>query len=800
MDRSTFRQLLTQKIFVIDGAMGTMLQAHLPSDYCMEKANLEKQDLILSVHAAYAEAGADIITTNTFGGSRIKLNTYSLASQAREINFAAAQIARRAANGKALVAGCIGPTGKLVEPLGDLSFDEAYEAFKEQAESLAEGGADVFLLETFADLREIKAAIMAARDAADLPIMASMTFEDNFKTFTGTDPETAAVVLAGLDVDAIGVNCSTGPEPMLEAAGRYMQAADKPIFVEPNAGLPRLEDTGEKAAYLIKPEDLAGFAGKFADIGVNLVGSCCGSSPEYTRAIKQAVNSKKPVQRQIEPGLRLASRVKTVLIGENMPFCIIGERINPTNRQDLIDSLSASKIGAVQDEAGKQAEEGAHILDVNIGAPGIDETGLMEKVITGVENAVHTPVCIDTTNPLALEAALKACSGKPLINSVNGSTESLEQIIPLAKKYGAGLLCLAVGEKGIPKTPEARLAVLKTIVAHAEKAGIDRNNLICDCLTLTVSAEQKRAEATLRAIQMVKDELKLPTVLGVSNISFGLPERSLINSTFLSMSMAFGLDAAIMNPGDARMMETVRAASVLTVRDRDSRHFVAGYQKKKKKTSKTGQETPVDPSGSIYQAVIMGNRDDIQGLVKSAIESGIKPADINNNMLIPAIEEVGRQYDRKEIFLPQMILAAETMQRAFKTLEPFFAAGERKISGKVLLCTVKGDVHDIGKNIVALFLKNQGFEVIDLGKDVDKTDIISAAVSQKPDIVGLSALMTTTMTAMPEIIQHIRKSGAGCKVIIGGAVVNKSYAQEIGADGYAKDGVSAVELVKSLMA
>lgn len=797
MKKSEFKERLKNEILILDGVYGTMLQPHLPAGACVDKANLDQPELVGGVCQAYVDAGADLVSTNTFGANRIKLDEYGLGDRTTEINAAAAKITRQHAKNR-WVTGVIGPSGKLVEPLGDLTFDETYEVFKEQALALANGGADCFLLETFSDMKEIKIAVMAIRENTDLPIMACMTYGEDFLTFTGTDPVTAANVLISLGVDAMGVNCSTGPEPMLEVLGRYASFTDIPLVVEPNAGIPRM--SGEKVSWDITPEQMAGYAENFVQIGANIVGTCCGSTPEFTKALYHTIKNRHPLSRQKQPGLSLSGRSQTVMIGSGLPFGIIGERINPTNRDDLADALTHDRISLIQKEAQDELREGAHLLDVNIGVPGLDDVAMMGRVVRGIENTAPVPLVIDSTNPKAIEAALRESPGKCLINSVHGSEESMNAIIPLAAKYGAGLLCLAVGEKGIPKTAEARLDVLKKIIERTDRAGIPRSHLICDCLTLTVSAQQKRAEATLKAIQMVKEDLGLPTVLGVSNISFGLPERSLINATFLSMAMAVGLDAAIMNPGDQRMMETVRAASVLSVRDKDSKAFVASHQKKKKsKKTDSGSEKDGPAIHPVYQAVISGNADEIENLVTAALDAGQTALSINNEMLIPAIQEVGRRYDRKEVFLPQMILAAETMQKGFAVLEPHFQHGDVHSAGKILLCTVKGDVHDIGKNIVGLFLKNEGFEVIDLGKDVTDQEIIRQTEVHSADVVGLSALMTTTMVEMPVVIEGLKSAGLKARTIVGGAVVTKTYAKEIRADAYAKDALDAVAKIKELV-
>lgn len=797
MKKSTFRQRLENEILVLDGVFGTLLQSHLPAGTCPDLANVERPDLVESIYRAYVDAGADIISTNTFGANRIKLNEFRLGHRTREINSAAVRLAKKAVKDR-WIAGVIGPTGKLVEPLGPLGYDETYDLFLEQGLALAEGGVDLFLLETFSDLKEIKIVVMALREHTDLPIMASMTYGEDFLTFTGTDPVTAANMLISLGADAVGVNCSTGPEPMLEVLGRYAAFSDHSLFVEPNAGLPRMH--GKSIVYHVTSEDMTGYAERFVQIGANIVGTCCGSTPEFTSRLRDRLKGLRPVSKRSNPALHLSSRVKTVSLGAGLPFGVIGERINPTNREDLAEPLRSGKIGTIQQEALKQVKEGAHLLDVNIGVPGTDEAVMMGKVIRGIENVVQHPLSIDSVSPKAIESALRESPGKMLINSVNGEEASLKSILPLVKRYGAGAICLAVGDQGIPKTAEERIEVLKHIVQKAEEIGIRRQDLVCDCLTLTVSAEQKRAEQTLKAVRMVKEELGLPTVLGVSNISYGLPDRSLINSAFLSMAMGAGLDAAIMNPGDSHMMETVRAASVLTVRDRDSKTFVDTYRKKKiEKEPKETKTFNWDKGREIYDAVVSGNREEIVHLVEEALRSDQNAQEINEHSLIPAIQEVGRRYELRELFLPQMIMAAETMQRAFDVLKPHFDSRESQPKGKVLICTVKGDVHDIGKNIVSLFLKNNGFEVIDLGKDIATETIVDEALKKNTHVVALSALMTTTMTEMPKVIAALRAAGSDAKVVVGGAVVTKRYANEIGADGFAKDGISAVKMIEQFV-
>lgn len=790
--RKDLRNILGKEVLVLDGAMGTQLQRHGVTGV-PEAAVLESPDLVRTIHRAYAGAGADIVSTNTFGANRVKLQAFGLGKSVREINHRAAVLAREGGAG-AWVAGCIGPTGQLLRPSGPLHFEEAFQVFGDQVRVLADAGVDLFLLETFSDLREIKAAVLAIREHTDLPVFASMTYADGFLTLTGTDPQTAITVLESLGVDAVGVNCSTGPEPMLEIVGRYAAESHLPVLVEPNAGMPDLH--GHEIRYPVGPGEMAGVSRRFVELGASIVGTCCGSTPEFTVELCRAVKGMRPLSRKTCGQLKLASRTRTVVIGAEQPFCVIGERINPTNKKELSRDLLEGGMGIVRREAHEQVREGALCLDLNTGVPGGDEPVLMAAAAEAAEEA-GVPLVIDTVNPEALEAACRHAAGKVLVNSVSGESRSLDAVLPLAKRYGAALLCLAVDEQGIPATARQRLKILERIVDRALSLGIPRQNLICDCLTLTVSAQQKRAQATLEAVALVRKTLDLPTVLGVSNISYGLPDRSVLNATFLSMAMAMGLDAAIMNPADARMMETVRAASVLTVRDRDSRSFVSAHGKKKKAPpSKPASK----PAQRLKEAVITGNRDIIERLVSENLESGLSAAEINQNILIPAIRDVGSRYDRKEIYLPQMILSAETMQAAVERLKPHFAVGDSKEKGAVILCTVKGDVHDIGKNIVGLFLGNHGYRVVDMGKDVPAERIVQKTRETGARLVALSALMTTTMGEMKTVIDALHEDKSPAMVIVGGAVVTRPWADSIGAHGYAGDAASAAALADKLLA
>jgi len=796
---------LKNKILVYDGAFGTMLQGKglLTPGVCPEELCLTHPDDIIDIHRQYVDAGANVIETNSFGASSLKLQEYGLEKKTREINTAAVKLAKQAAKGRAYVAASIGPLPKQLEPLGDLTFDEAFNIYAEQAALLENAGADLLIIETMSDIKEAKAAVIAAKSATKLPVQAQMTFEKGKWTVSGTPPEVAAVVLGACGADIIGANCSSGPEELLETLRTIGLYFDGFISVLPNAGLPEL--VNGKTVYRATPEYMADYALKFAKLGVNLVGGCCGTNPGHIRAIAKALKNKKPAKRVWIGGLTLASRTKVVRIADETIPLVIGERINPTNRKDLFADLSAGKMTVTRSDAVTQVKNGAAVLDVNMGAAGMNEVELMKQAVANIQNTVEVPIAIDTMSAEALEAGLKEYAGKPLINSVNGKAKSIASVIPLAAKYGAALIGLTINEKGIPKKVAERIAIAKKIVAQSEKAGIRKEDILIDCLTLTVSSEPEGAKLTIGAIEELK-ALGLKVSLGVSNISFGLPNRKLINSSFLSMAVGAGLDGAIINPNDAQMMDAFLAASVLANRDKLAANYIAKMRERDAaKTGSAAGKAPVetrslDVKDRLFNAILYGERDGIKDLVVEGMASGLAPFDINMKILVPALEEVGRRFDRKEYFLPQLILAADTMRVAFETLKMQMKEGEgEKSAGKVIIATVEGDVHDIGKNIVIAVLENYGFTIIDLGKNVPCKDIVASAKKHKADIVGLSALMTTTMTEMEKVTAALREEGLPAKTVVGGAVITPGYAKKIGADGYAKDAVDAVKVIRELL-
>lgn len=796
----SFKERVQKEILVIDGAMGTLLQQRgLPAGWCPEEWNLSHPKIIQEVHRLYLEVGADIITTNTFGAIKVKLADYGLEEKVKELNHAAVTLAKEVAKPYgAMVAGSVGPLGKFLQPLGTLSFDEAYQLFFEQCSALVEAGVDLILFETFGDIGEMRAALIAAADAGDVPVVASFTFDETGRTFTGTDPETAAVVAERLGVAAIGVNCSVGPGQLTGVVQALGRSTNLPILVSPNAGMPEIVDGC--TVFRETPENMADYAVHFVDFGASILGGCCGTTPRHIKAIYQAVKDLAPKVRSQRFGLRVASRVKTVNIDPKGRPLAIGERLNPTGKKALQAEIREGKTEITRRDALAQVEAGAAILDVNVGVGGVDQVAAMERAVNAVQVLVDAPLCIDSTDPVVIEHALKLYHGKALINSVNGEEKSLETIIPLAKRYGAALIGLTLNDQGIPPTAEERLAVARKIVEKAEAQGIPRQDLMIDTLVLTVSAQPEGVPETLKAITMVKEQLGITTSLGVSNVSFGLPNRGIINASFFAMALGAGLDAAILNPQEQRMMETLRASAVLSGRDLRAEHYITLEQASGAKVpAKKEEQIATTPKEVLYQAVLSGDKDNILDHIEKALTDGISPMEILDQALLPGIEEVGRRYGAGIYFLPQLIMAGETMTKSFQRLRPELAKGPSKKLGTVILATVKGDIHDIGKNIVSVMLANHGFEVIDLGKNVDNEEILDAAVKHQAKLIGLSALMTTTMIHMPDLIKKVKERGLDCRIMVGGAAVTAQFANEIGADGYAVDAVEAVTIAKKLV-
>ena len=788
------------KIEIFDGAMGTMLQAGgLQPGACPELMNVENPEVVKNIHRAYIEAGATIIETNTFGASPLKLEHYGLTDRMAELNAAAVKIAKTAAQGRAKVAGSMGPTGRFIEPLGDLAFDEAYDNFFAQAQALAQAGADYLIIETCIDIQEMRAALLAAKDACDIPVICQLSYSEDGRTVTGTDPQSAAILLNAMGADIIGVNCSLGPEELVPIVKTLAENCNCPISVLPNAGMPYLKDG--QTVFPMGPEDFGKWGVKLLKAGASYLGGCCGTTPEHIRELAKAVrNLPLPERRPPAKRLWLTSRSKSVCIDRKMPTRLIGERINPTGRKKLAAEIRDGSLLGIKKEAVNQVKAGAHLLDVNMGVGGIDQTAAMAKAVTEIAQLTDVPLAIDTSDAAALEAGLKAYPGRALINSVSYEPERIEKFLPLAKRYGAAILCLPITPDGVPKTAEERIEVMHKIIAAAKEQGLDDGDFLLDALVMTVSADKHACYEVLITLQMYRERFGYPTTMGLSNISFGLPNRPLINSTFFAMCLAAGLDAPIMNPYDESMQNTLMASAALLGDDPNglaySKNAANLAVPKAAAAAKVTEQTPLE---AIKQAVIDGEKDEVPLLVENALNAGIDANTITEQALTAAMTDIGVDFGAGRMFLPQVLLSAETMRAAFNKLKELTPVSQAPKQGTVVIATVKGDVHDLGKNITGALLANSGFKLIDLGKDVDSTEIVKAAIENNADIVGLCALMTTTMVQIDKVIADLKEAGCAAKVMVGGAAVTQEYADSAGADAYAPDGVKAVELAKELV-
>lgn len=783
-------ETLKEQRLLLDGAMGTMLQKKgLPIGLEPEYFNLSHPEIVTEIHQAYVNAGADVITANTFQANRVKLKEEELSA----IITAAIHLAK-AANPK-YVAYDMGPIGQLMAPMGTLSFDDAYSIFAEQAIVAEQAGADVVILETMSDLLETKAAILAIKETTSLPIFCTMTFQEDGRTFVGTDPLTAVLTLQSLGIDAVGVNCSLGPVELMPVIETILKYAKIPVMVQANAGLPEIEDG--QTVYRISVAEYGQAAKKMVEKGVRIVGGCCGTTPDFIRELRGIIDSLPVIDPVPEIVTAVTSGSQSVILNNGLH--LIGERINPTGKKRLKEALRNNELSYLLKEALKQVEAGADILDVNVGLPEIDESKMMQQAVQEIQGIVTVPLQIDSSSVTAIETGARYYNGKPLINSVNGKEESMKAIFPIVKKYGGVVLGLTLDETGIPETAEARLAIAEKIVRTAAEYGIPKEDIMIDPLVLTASAQQAQVKVTLETLRLLRERLGVLTVAGLSNVSFGLPNRELMNSTFLASAVAAGLTTPIVNPLSELLMNTVRALKVINNQDREATDYIEKSQEMTITATEKKQESIKKDAGTLdlKELILKGQKEEAPILTKQLLETK-SPLEIVNEFFMPALDEVGGRFERGELFLPQLIQSAEAVQRSQEVLKAYFEAHgqESQSYGKILLATVEGDIHDIGKNIVKMVLENYGFDVIDLGKDVPIETVVERIREGDIKLVGLSALMTTTVQNMKATIQAVRDAGLSTSFMVGGAVLNEEYREFVGADYYAKDALESVAIAK----
>ncbi len=799
-----FRSLLNDgRIHFFDGGFGALLQSRgLPPGIAPEMFGLKNPEPVAAIHAEYAASGAEIVTTNTFGGTRFKLDP---GVDVRALNRELARTAKKAVEGRAFVAGSVGPTGHFVQPMGELSFRDMVAAFREQIQGLVDGGADLIIGETQFDLAEAKAIVMAAREVCDLPVAITMTFEGE-KSLTGTTPLTFIDTMQNLGVDLLGTNCSAGPEQIVEIVKAMLPRLSTPLLVQPNAGLPELDEAG-RTVFRLGPDDFARQCRVFADMGAKFLGGCCGTTPAHITALKAAVGETpyaKPDPEDKSP-LVVTCRSTSVAFGWENPLVVIGERINPTGKKVLAEELVQNAHAEALRLATEQIAQGAGVLDVNVGAPMVDEKLVLPSLSLALSSRFEVPLSLDTSDLAAMENALWTQPGSPLVNSISGEPGRMEQLGPLCKKFGAPFILLPLEGRKLPYTAAERIAVIERLLKQADELGIPRRLIMVDALVLTVSSKALAARHCLDTIRYCRETLGLPTTMGLSNVSFGLPARELLNSTFLALSMGAGLSSCIANPASQRLREVAASAEVLLARDAQASCYIGSYANWTPGTGGSGSGAAAGGAPGAgkattpQEAVILGDKAGLLAMIEAALAEGVDPFKLVDEALIPGILEVGQKYERKEYFLPQLLRSAEAMQAGFARLEPLLlASGRAEKKTPIVMATVEGDIHDIGKNIVCLMLKNHGFEVFDLGKDVPAKQIVDEAEKVGAKVIGLSALMTTTMVRMEDTVKLIRERGLDMKVMIGGAVVTEAFAQAIGADGFSRDAVAAVKLAARL--
>ena len=816
MNKQEFKALIKDNPIFLDGATGSnLVKRGMPAGACPEKWVLENKEVLIGLQREYVEAGSNILYTPTFTANRIKLKEFGLEGQIREINHELVAASKEAAGGKALVAGDITMTGEQLAPMGKMDFEELVSIYKEQITYLVEGGVDLLVVETMMSLQETRAALIAAKEVCDLPIMASVTFESDGRTLYGTDAQTAAIVLESLGAAAIGANCSTGPDKLVSIIKDMADVTTVPIIAKPNAGLPALDANGN-TFYDMKEEEFAQEMKAIVEAGASIVGGCCGTAPSYIKALKESVGNMQ-IRHREPTGMRyLTSERKTLAFGLNDNFIIVGERINPTGKKKLQAQLREGSLELVSEFAEEQEACGASVLDINMGMSGIDEKAMMLQALETVGGLTSLPLSIDSSHVDVIEAALRRYPGRALINSISYEKTKFEQLMPIAKKYGAMFILLPLSDEGLPKDLQEKIDIIEKIEKRAFELGMRKEDIIVDGLVATVGANKTAALETLETIRYCKAN-GLATTCGLSNISFGLPERSFVNTTFLTMAIQAGLTMAIANPSQELLVSCAFASDLLLNKEgadiryielmdvvKEKREALGEAAQKSSGIRITGKQASQQASGSIrdklHNDVLKGNIKAIVEDTKKAVEEGNQPKALLDEVLLPGINEVGELFDKGKYFLPQLIASAEAMKASIEYLEPLLMqnASEGEMP-TVVIATVEGDIHDIGKNLVALMLKNYGFNVIDLGKDVPKEVIIEKAKEYNAQVIALSALMTTTMQQMRHVIEYAKEKEVDAKVIIGGAVITQDYADEIGADGYSKDAADAVKLTKRLL-
>ncbi len=770
---------LKQNILIFDGAMGTMLQAAgLSAGEIPESYNITNPEIVESIHKTYVDAGADIITANTFQANEFKLSESGYSVE--EIIEKGVTLAKK--SGAKYVALDMGPLGQLMKPMGTLTFEKAYDAFKRQVIAGEKAGADLVLLETASDILEVKAAVLAVRENTDLPIFVSLSFQEDGRTFVGCDPKTAAVALSALNVDAVGVNCSLGPKELENIVDTLLEYSTVPVLVQPNAGLPKIKDG--KTVYEVDAKEYSDYLCAFAKKGAAILGGCCGTTPDFIRAVCENLEDRKRAEVTPKSITAITSGTKTVEFDNNIT--VIGERINPTGKKLLKEKLREKDFNYIMSEAIKQSENGADALDVNCGLPEIDEPLMLKRAVEEIQAVVNLPLQIDSSDFSAIEKAVRIYRGKPIINSVCGKKESMDAILPIAKKYGAAVVALTLDDDGIPETAEGRVKIAQKIIDAAKEYGIDKKDIVVDCLVLTASAQQAQVKETIKAVSLIK-KMGVKTVLGVSNVSFGLPNRPLLNSVFLGACFGAGLDSAIINPMSDAVMDTVRAFRVLNNTDKDAGEYIPRYANS---AEKVVEKTDAD----LKTLIETGQREEAARVTQMLDAS---PMEIIDKFVIPALNAVGDKYEKGIIFLPQLMQSAEAAKAAFDVIKAK-GNGTQITKGKVLLATVEGDIHDIGKNIARMLLENYGYQVIDLGRSVPAEEIVKTAKEQDIKLIGLSALMTTTVQSMKETIDALKTAGFDGKVMAGGAVLSPEYANFVGADFYVPDAKSDVKIADEI--